>query len=174
MATTQPKSQWIILWKSTNWFYSSFEKAQDTKSCCCPVAKSCLILWDLINCSTPGFPVLHYLPQFAQTHVHQVNDAIQPSHPVLPRPSPPASKLFQNQGRFQWVSSLYQVAKILELQFQRQFFQWIFRADSQDWLVWSLCYPRYFKNISMPQFKSINSLAPSLHYGPTLTSIHDC
>ena len=57
-----------------------------------------------MDCSTPGFPVLHYLPEFAQTHVHWVDDAIQPSHPLSP-PSPPALNLSQHQGLFQWVGS---------------------------------------------------------------------
>jgi len=67
-----------------------------------------------MNCNTPGFPVLHYLPKFAQTHVHWVSDAIQPSHP-LSSPSPPALNLSQHQGLFQWVSSSHQVAKVLDL-----------------------------------------------------------
>ena len=57
-----------------------------------------------MDCSTPGFPVLHHLLEFAQTHVHWVSDAIQPSHPLLP-PSPPALNLSQHQGLFQWVDS---------------------------------------------------------------------
>ena len=52
-----------------------------SSSCCCSVAKLCLILWDPMDCNTPGFPVLHYLPEFAQVHIHWVGDAIQPSHP---------------------------------------------------------------------------------------------
>ena len=68
-----------------------------------------------MNCSTPGFPVLHYLPEFAQTHVHWVSNIIQPSHP-LSAPSPLAFNLPQHQGLFRWVSSSYQVAKVLELQ----------------------------------------------------------
>ena len=60
-----------------------------------------------MDCSTPGFPVLHYLPEFAQTHVHWVNDAIQPSHPLSP-PSPLALSIFQNQGLFLQVSSWHQ------------------------------------------------------------------
>ena len=80
-----------------------------------------------MNCSTPGFPVLHYLPKFAQTHVHWVGDAIQQSHPLL-LPSSPAL-ISQHHGYFQWVSSSHQVAKVLELQFQHQSFQWIFRVD---------------------------------------------
>ena len=57
--------------------------------CCCSVTKLCLILCDLMDCSTPGCPVLHYLPEFAQTHVHWISDVIQPFHTLLP-PSPPA------------------------------------------------------------------------------------
>ena len=71
---------------------------------CCSVAKSCLTLCDPMDCSTPGFPVLHYLPEFVQTHVHQVGDAIQPSHP-LSSPSPFAFNLSQHQGLFQWIFS---------------------------------------------------------------------
>ena len=66
------------------------------------------------DCSTPGFPVLHHLLEFAQTHVCWVSDAIQPSHP-LSSPSPPAFNLSQHQGLFQWVGSLHQMAKALEL-----------------------------------------------------------
>ena len=64
------------------------------------VAQSCLALCDSMDCSTPGFPVHHHLPEFAQTHVHHVGDAIQPSHP-LSSPSPPAFSLSQHQGLFQ-------------------------------------------------------------------------
>ena len=60
--------------------------------CCCSVTKLCPILCNPMHCSTPGFPVLHYLPEFCQTHVHWVSDAIQPSHP-LSSPSPPALNL---------------------------------------------------------------------------------
>ena len=66
------------------------------------VTQSYLTLWDPMDCSTPGFPVLHQLPELAQTHVHLVHDAIQPSYP-LSSPSPPAFNHFQNQGLFQWV-----------------------------------------------------------------------
>ena len=84
---------------------------------CCSVAELCSTLCKPTDCSMPDFPVLHYLPEFAQTHVHWVNDAIQPSHP-LSSPSPPAFNLSQHQGLFQWVSSLHQVAKVLEFQLQ--------------------------------------------------------
>ena len=78
-------------------------------------------------CSMPGLPVHHQLPELAKTHVHQVGDAIQPSH-LLSSPSPATFNLSQNQGLFQWVSSSHQVAKVLEFQLQHQSFQWIFRA----------------------------------------------
>ena len=74
------------------------------------VTKSCPTLGDPMDCSTPGFPAYHQLPELAQTHVHRVGDAIQPSHP-LSSPSPPAFNLSQHQGLFQWVSSSHQMAK---------------------------------------------------------------
>ena len=92
------------------------------------VAQSCPTLCDPMNYSTPGLPVHHQLPEFTQIHVHQVGDAIQPSHP-LSFPSPPAPNPSQHQGLFQWVNSSHQVAKVLEFQFQHQSFQWIFRTD---------------------------------------------
>ena len=92
------------------------------------VGQSCPILCDPMNCSTPGLPVHHKLLELAQTHVHQVSDAIQPSHPLLSS-SPPAFDLSQHQGLFQWISSSHQVAKVLELKLQHQSFQWIFRTD---------------------------------------------
>ena len=74
------------------------------------VAQSCPILCDPMNCSTPGLPVHHHLPEFTQTHVHRVSDAIQPSHP-LSSPSPPAPNHSQHQSLFQWVNSSHEVAK---------------------------------------------------------------
>ena len=99
------------------------------------VAQSCPTLCNPMNCSTPGFPVHHQLLELTQTHVYQVGDTIQPSHP-LSSPFPPAFNLSQHQGLFQWVSSLHQVAKVLEFQLQHQSFQWIFRTDffRIDWL----------------------------------------
>ena len=63
------------------------------------VAQSCPTLCNPTDCSTPGFPVHHQLPELTQTHVHQVSDAIQPSHPLL-SPSPPAFNPSQHQGPF--------------------------------------------------------------------------
>ena len=78
--------------------------------------------------STPGLTVHHQLPEFTQTHVHQVGDAIQSSHPLSP-PSPPSFNLSWHQGLFKWVSSSHQVAKVLEFQLQHQPFQW-------SWKLW--------------------------------------
>ena len=88
----------------------------------------CLTLCNPMDCNMPGFPVHHQLQELSQIHVHQVSDAIQPSHP-LSSPSPPAFNLSQHQGLFQSVSSSHQMAKVLELQLQHQSFQWIFRVD---------------------------------------------
>ena len=82
---------------------------QDSICFCCTVAQLCPVLCSPMDCSTPGFPVLHYLLEFVQTQVHWVSDAIQPSHPLL-TPSPPALHLSQHQDLFQWITSLHQVA----------------------------------------------------------------
>ena len=99
------------------------------------VAQSCPTVCDPMDCGTPGLPVHHQFPEFTQTHVHWVGDAIQPSHP-LSSPSPPTFHLSQHQGLSQGVSSSHQVAKVLEFQLQHQSFQWTFRTDSfrMDWL----------------------------------------
>ena len=99
-------------------FYSKFSS----------VAQSCPTLCDPMNRSTPGLPVHHQLPESTQTHVHQVGDAIQPSHP-LSSPSLPALNLSQHQGLFKWVSSSYQVAKVLEFQLLAS----VLPVNTQDW-----------------------------------------
>ena len=98
------------------------------------VTQLCLTLCDPMDCSMPGLPVHHLLPEFTQTHVHWVGDAIQPSHPLLP-PSP-AFNLSQHQGLFKWVGSSHQVAEGLEFHLQHQSFQWTPRTDlfRMDWL----------------------------------------
>jgi len=98
-----------------------------TVCCCCSVTKS---YWTLQphGLSTPDFPFLHYFPEFAQTHVSWVHDAIPQSHPLLPA-SPLTLNISQHQGLFQWVGSSHQMAKVLELQLQHPSFQWIFRVD---------------------------------------------
>ena len=85
------------------------------------VTQLCPTLCNPMNCSMPGLPVHHQLPESTQTYVHWVSDAIQPSHP-LSSPSPPALNLSQHQGLFKWVSSSYHVAKVLEFQLQYQSF----------------------------------------------------
>ena len=79
------------------------------------VAQLCSTLCDPMNCSMLGLPVHHQLPEFTQTHVHRVDDTIQPS-PPLSSPSPPAPNPFQHQSLFQWINSLHEVAKVLEFQ----------------------------------------------------------
>ena len=106
------------------------------------VAQSCPTLCDPMNRSTPGLPVHHQLPEFTQTHVHRVGDAIQPFHP-LSSPSPPAPNTPQHQSLFQWVNSSHEVAKVLEFQLEHHSFQRNPRADLlQNGLVGSPCSPR--------------------------------
>ena len=111
-------------WCCVNHILSSVKEKLHLSS----VAQSCPTLCDPMDCSKPGLPVHHQLPEFTQTHVHWVGDVIQSSQP-LSSPSPPAFNISQHQGLFKWVSSSHQVAKVLEFQFQHQSFQWIFRAD---------------------------------------------
>ena len=124
-----------------------------------------------MNCSTPGFPVLHYLLRFSQTHVHWVSDAIQPSRPLSPT-SPFALNLSLHKSLFQWVSFSYQVAKLLEL--LHPSFQWIFRVGFLLGLtglisLLSKGLSRVFSSTTIQ--KSINSLALSLLYGLTFLSV---
>jgi len=129
--------------------------------------QSCPTLCDPMNCSTPGLPVHHQLPEFTQTRVHRVSDAIQPSHP-LSSPSPPAPSPSQHQGLFQWVNSSHEVAKVLEFQLQHHSFQRNPKADLlQNGLVGSPCSPRDSQESSpTPQFKGINSSVLSLLHSP--------
>ena len=138
------------------------------------VTQSWPTLCDPMDHSTPDLPLHHQLPEYTQTHVHWVGDTIQPSHP-LSSPSPPVFNLSPKHGLFKWVSSLYQVAKVLEFQLQHQSLQWTPRTDLlQDGLIGSPYSPRDSQESSpTPQFKSINSLVLSFLYSPTLTSVHD-
>ena len=114
------------------------------------VAQSCPTLCNPMNHSTPGLPVHHKLPQFTQSHIHRVGDAIQPSHP-LSSPSPPAPTPSQHQSLFQWVNS-HEVAKVLEFQLQHQSFQWTPRTDL-GWTGWislqSKGLSRFFSNTTV-------------------------
>ena len=110
---------------------------------CCSVPQLCPTLCNPMDCSTLGFPVLCHLPELAQTHVHWVGDAIQPSHSLSLSPPPPTFNLSQHQSLFQWVSSSHQVVKVLEFQLEHQSFQWIFRTDFlYEGLIGSSCSPR--------------------------------
>ena len=124
--------------------------------CCCSVAKSCPTLWDPMSCSTPGFPGLHYLPEFAQTHVHWADDAIQPPHPLSPS-SPFALNLSQHQGLLQWASPLHQVAKYWSFSFSTSPSNEYLRLISFriDWFLLIF----YFQNISF----IINYRLPKKH-----------
>ena len=100
------------------------------------VAQSCPTLCDPMNHSTPGLPVHHQLPEFTQTHVHWVRDAIQLSHSLL-SPSPPAFSLTQHQGLFKWVSSSHQVAKVLEFQLQKaNYILILYVSFLLEWASW--------------------------------------
>ena len=118
------------------------------------VAQSCLTLGDPMDCSTPGLPVLHHLPELAQTHICWVGDAIQPSHPLS---SPPSTfSLSQHQGLFQGVSSSHQVAKVLGFQLQHQSFQWTFRTNKML-LFWGegifCCILSFWVRVAMLYYK---------------------
>ena len=138
------------------------------------VAQLCLTLCDPMDCSVPGFPVHHHLPKLAQTHLHRVSDAIQPSN-LLSALSPPVFNLSQHQGLFKWVSSSHQVAKYwnfsLSISPSNEYSGLIlFRID---WFL-SPCSPRDSQESSpTPQFNSIDYSALSFLYSPTLTAIHD-
>ena len=103
-------STWLLLRKSPE----SYKIIISFITFSCSVARSCPTLCELMDCIMPGFPILHYLLEFAQTYVHWVSDAIQPSHPLLP-PFPSALNPSQYQGLFRRVDSSHQVTKVLEL-----------------------------------------------------------
>ena len=100
----------IVFWKRLNvhvFLVSTLDWVKADHLCCsCSVSNLCSTLCNFMDCSMPGFPVLHQLLELAQTHVHWVSDASQPSHPLLPL-SPPAFSLCQHQRRFQWIGSLH-------------------------------------------------------------------
>ena len=113
MGSQRVGHDWVNEWDWTDWA-CRFEVFKHLK-CIGSVTQLCLTLCMPMDCSMPGFPVDHQLPEFTQIHVHWGSEAIQPSHP-LSFPSSPAFNLSQHQGLFQWVSSSHQVAKVLELQ----------------------------------------------------------
>ena len=138
------------------------------------VAQSCLTLCDPMNCSTPGLPVHHQLPEFTQTHVHRVGDVIQPSHPLSspfpPAPNPSSIRVFSNESTLHMRRPKYWSFSFSIITSKKTP-----RTDIlQNGLVGSPCSPRDPQESSLtPQFKSINSLVLSLLHSPTFTSIHD-
>ena len=137
------------------------------------VVQSCLTLFDLMNCTTPGLPAHHQLPEFTQTHVHWVSDAIQPSHPLL-SPSPPAFNLSQHQGLINESVLPIREGKYWCFSFNISPFNEYSGLISfrMDWLD-LLALQGTQKSSPTAQFKSIGSSALSFLYSPTLTSIHD-
>ena len=155
------------------WFLLGLIGLISLQLCCCSVTQSCLTLGDLVDCSTPGLPVPPHLPKFAQVHVHCIDDAIQPSHPLMPSSSAlnfPSIRDFSSE-----LAVLIRGPK---------YWSFIFSMSSssvsiQGWFplrltsLISLC-PRDFEETSpAPQFKGINSLAFCLLYSPSLTTICD-
>ena len=137
------------------------------------VAQSCPTLHDPLNHSTPGLPVHHQLPEFTQTHIHPVSDAIQPSHPpsspspLAPNPSQHQSLSNETTLRMRWPkywSFSFSIIPSKEIPGLISF--------RMDWLE-LLAVQGTLKSSPTPQFKSINSSALSLLHSPTLTSIHD-
>ena len=92
--TIQKKLTCVIQGSTVQMANKHMKQSSTSFVICCSVAKSCPILWDFRDCSTPGLPVFHHLPELAPTHVHGVTDAIQPFHPLL-YPSPPAFNHYQ-------------------------------------------------------------------------------
>ena len=149
---------------------------------CCSVAQSCTTLCDSMNYSMPGFPVLQYLLEFAQTHVHWVSDTIQSSHPLSPL-SPHVINLSQHKGFFQWVGSSNPVAfsnelapwiqwPKLTLELQHQSFQLtvvVVQSLSHVWLFvtpWTAAFQdslSFTISWSLHKFMSVESMMPSNH-----------
>ena len=144
-----------------------------TVHCCCSVTQLCPTLCDPMDCSTPGLSVHHQLPEFTQTHVHWVGDAIQPSHPLL-SPSLSAFNLSQHQGLFKWVSSLHSGGQSTRVSVSAS----VFPMNIQDWfpLEWigwisllSKGLSRVFSNTIVQKHQFFSAQL----YSPTLISIHD-
>ena len=144
---------------------------------CCSVAKLFPTLCNPMDCSRPGFPVLHYLPEFAKVHVHWVSDIIQPFHP-LSTLSPPAHNLSQHQGLFQWVALCIMWPKNWSFTFSTTPSNEhpgliSFRIDWFDLAVQGTLKSLLSTTVQKHQFFSGLNSAVGLLYGPTLTSIHD-
>ena len=135
------------------------------------VTQLCLTLCDPMDCSTPGFPVHHQLLELAQTHIHRVRDAIQPSYP-LSSPSPSTFNLSQHQGLFQGVSSSHKVAKVLELQLQPSNEYSGLISFRVDWLD-LLAVQGTLKSLLQYHSSKASILQHSVFFIVQLTFIHD-
>ena len=152
------RSEWYWKTKPAVFFLQKLDKHLD--QLVSSVVQSCPTLCDHMDCSTPGFLVHHQLLELTQTYVHQIGDAIQLSHPLL-SPCLPAFNLSQRQGLLQWVSSSYQVAKVLEFQLQHQSFQW-FPLGWTGWIsLQSKGLSRVFSNTTVQQHQFFGA-QPSL------------
>ena len=130
--------------KSHQWKWLQFSSIQSFSPTLC----------DPMNCSMPGLPVHHQLPEFTQTHIHRVSDATQPSHP-LSSPSSPAPNPSKHQGLFQWVNSSHEVTKVLEFQLQHQSFQQCVAPLSSQLLKSKLLLPGTPGSYSIAAFRTL-------------------
>ena len=119
----------------------------------CSVANLLLTLCDHKDCNTADFPILHHLPEFAQIHVRWVDDAIQPSHPLLPS-FPPALNLSQHQDPFQWAGCLHQMAKLLALQLP--LWVWFIEISTISEMIWNWSFSAWFISLKIMTSKSIH------------------
>ena len=163
----------VILKLKWGFLYGENIQVSGTMSCCCVVAKLYLTVCSPMDCSTPGFPVLHHLPEPAQTHVHWLGDAIQWSHP-LSSLSPPASvfpsiRVFSNELalHIRWPKHWsFSISPSMNIQ------DWF----PLEWTGWISLQSKGLSSVSSnssPQFKSINSSVLGLLYSSMLTSLHD-
>ena len=142
--------------------------------CCCSVTQPFLILCNPTDCNTPGFPVLHYLSGFTQTHVHWISDAIQPSHPLSPS-SPSAFSLCQHQGLFQLSQLFASGGHSIGVSVSAP----VLPKSIQGWFplrltsLISLLSKGLLRVFSSTTIQSINSSALCLLYCPALTLVHD-
>ena len=137
------------------------------------VAQLCPTFCNPMNRSTPGLPVHHQLPEFTQTHVHQVSDAIQPSHP-LSSPFSPAPNPSQHQSLFQWVNSLHEVAKVWGF-WQPKTHKTQTLVSNQLWrkkIIKSICWARSFWTKKSPQIKSQMTGIPGNNQKVPLNFLH--
>ena len=137
----------------------------------CWVAKLCLTLCNPMDCSTPGFPILHYLPEFAETHIHWVGDAIQPVHPQSPSSS---FDHIQHQGLFQMNGLFASGGQSIGASASAS----VLPMNIQDWFLLGLTGLLSLQSSDSwkspkPQFENIKSSVLSFLYGPALASIHD-